>query len=132
MTFELQMLFASAVVLIVLLAVQGMLTPLTHGFAYGLGARDQVKDPSVLQGRLNRVVANTIEGMALFGTLIVTAHLAGVSSSLTQFGAGLFVAARIGYAVVYAAGIPVLRTAVWSVGTLGLFLIAWEIARIAF
>lgn len=124
MTFELQMLFWTAIVMIVTLAIQGALTPLTQGFGWALGSRDVPREISPLQGRMRRIVSNHVEGIAVFAALILVAHLAGVSNSLTQTGALLFVLARIAYVGVYMLGIPVLRTVVWSVGTVGLFLIA--------
>lgn len=127
MTFELTMLFWAAVTLFVLLAVQGSLTPLTQGLSWGLGARDEPRELSVLQGRMKRVVANHIEGMAVFAVLIMVAHLAGVSTGLTQAGAAMFLGSRILFAVVYAGGLPVVRSLVWSLGAMGLILIGYEI-----
>lgn len=129
MTIELQSLLGAAFILFALLSVQGTLAPLTHGFRWGLGPRDEARTPSVLQGRMNRIIANHMEGMAMFAPLVLVAHLAGVSTPMTQLGAELFVIARAAFAVVYAFGIPVLRSLVWGAGVAGLIMIAVEIAR---
>ena len=80
MSLELQSLFGVITLLLVLLLIQGGLTPIVHGFKWGLGPRDEPRDPTILQGRMNRIVANHLEGMALFVPLILIAHLAGIST----------------------------------------------------
>lgn len=132
MPVELQSLLGSALILFALLSVQGTLAPLTHGLGWGLGPRDEPRTPSVLQGRMNRIIANHLEGMAMFAPLILVAHLAGVSTPLTQLGAALFVVSRALFAVVYAFGIPVLRSLVWGASVAGLGMIGYEVLRAGF
>lgn len=78
---------------------------------------------------MNRIVANHLEDMALFAPLVLVADLADISTPLTQLGAGLFVVGRAAFSVIYALGVPVLRSVAWGVGVAGLLLIATEIAR---
>jgi uncharacterized MAPEG superfamily protein len=132
MLIELQALFGSVVILLVLLSIQGGLVPTIHGFKWGLGPRDVPRDPSVLQGRVNRIVANHMEGMAMFAPLVLIAHLISLSTPLTQWGAILFVAGRVAFSVVYFLGIPVLRSAMWGVATTGTLMIGFELLRIGF
>lgn len=132
MTIELQSLLGAAFILFALLSVQGTLAPATHGLRWGLGPRDEARTPSVLQGRMNRIVANHMEGMAMFAPLVIVAHLSGVSTPLTQSGAALFVVSRALFAIVYAFGIPVLRSLVWGASVAGLVMIAVETARVGF
>lgn len=127
MTFELTMLLWVALTLIGLLAIQGSLTPINQGFAWGLGARDEPREMTAFQGRMKRIVNNHVEGMVIFAVLVLIAHLAGISTTLTQIGAGLYLASRVLFALVYMSGLPVIRTVVWTVGTVGLFMIAFEI-----
>ena len=124
MTIELQALFWATTILFLLLAVQGALVPVTQGFGWGLGSRDQPRDMSVLQGRMKRTVANHIEGLVIFASLVLIAHLAGISSSITQTGAMVFVVARIAFAFLYVLGVPFLRSVVWGASVLGLLMIA--------
>ena len=56
----------------------------------------------------------------LFAALAVVAHVAGVQSPKVLLGAEVFFWSRLVYLVVYYAGIPVLRTAVWGVSIVGL------------
>ncbi len=132
MSIEFQALFGVTALLLALLCVQGGLVPATHGFKWGLGPRDEPRDPSVLQGRLSRIVANHLEGMAMFVPLILIAHLSDISTSLTQAGALVFLAGRAAFAVIYFIGIPVLRSASWTVAMVGLFMIGFELIKAGF
>ena len=129
MTFELQMLIAAAGILFVLLAFQGALVPVNQGFGWGLGSRDVAQEKSALQGRATRTIANHMESMALFVPLVLAAHLAGVSTPLTIWGAGVYVASRAIFAGVYLMGVPFLRSAVWGVSVVGLLMIAYPLTQ---
>ncbi len=59
----------------------------------------------------------------LFAALVLIAVVAGKTNSTTLLGAQLFFWARLVYAVVYLAGVPWVRTAVWFVSVIGLALI---------
>ncbi len=132
MSIELQSLFGVTAILLALLCVQGGLVPAIHGFKWGLGPRDKPRDPSVLQGRLNRIVANHLEGMAMFVPLILIAQLEGLSSPLTQWGSVIFVAGRAAFAIIYLLGVPVLRSASWGVALVGLMMIGFELVKSGF
>jgi uncharacterized MAPEG superfamily protein len=132
MTIELQALYVVAAILLVLLSVQGMLAPITHGLKWGLGPRDEPRTPSILQGRMNRIVANHLEGMAMFIPLILIADLADVSTPLTQWGAVIYAGGRAAFAVVYLVGVPVLRSATWGAAMVGLLAIGYELLRTGF
>ncbi len=132
MSIELQALFGGVVILLVLLSVQGGLVPAIHGFKWGLGPRDEPRDPSVLQGRVSRIVANHIEGMAMFAPLVLIAHLIGLSTPLTQWGALIFIAGRVAFSVVYFLGIPVLRSAMWGVATTGTLIVGFAVLMVGF
>ena len=129
MTIELQALFGVSAILLVLITIQGGLVPATHGIKWGLGPRDEPRDPSVMQGRLKRIVANHLEGMAMFAPLVLIAHVIGVSTPITVAGALIFVFARAAFAVIYIMGVPVLRSAAWGVGLLGIMMIGFELLR---
>jgi len=130
MTFELQMLVFAGLLQMVLITVQAMLLPVSQGFAYGLGSRDEPKPESVLQGRTRRALANHMEQLAIAVPLILVAHAAGISTALTVWGAGLYLGARIVYVVLYMMGVPVLRTIAFGVGAAGLIMIAIELVRV--
>lgn len=74
-------------------------------------------------GRAQRACRNLLESLPAFAAIVLVAHAAGVSNATTVMGAQLFFYARVAYAIVYIAGIPWLRTAVWTAGLVGLLMI---------
>ncbi|HWA46361.1 MAG TPA: MAPEG family protein [Hypericibacter adhaerens] len=87
------------------------------------GNRDGIAAPTGWAGRAKRAHLNMIENLPLFAGLVLVAHAAGISTSLTVLGAQLFFWGRLAYAVIYLAGIPWLRTLSWVVSVVGLVLI---------
>jgi len=129
MSFELQTTVWVTVILFVLLMFQGGLVPVVQGLKWGLGSRDGAPEKSALQGRVARTAANHIESMLLFLPLIMVAHLADVSSTLTVWGAGLYLAGRIAYVPLYLLGVSVLRSASWTMAITGIALVGYEVLR---
>ena len=78
-------------------------------------------------GRAARAHHNMLENLLLFAALVLVAVAAGRTNSTTLLGAQLFFWARLAYALVYLAGIPWLRTALWLVSVVGLALIFSQI-----
>ncbi len=91
--------------------------------AVAAGNRDNMPPPSPLSGRADRAAKNMLENMLLFAVLVLAAHIAGVLGPRVALGAQVFFWARLVYWFVYLAGIPYLRTVVWTVGTVGLAII---------
>ena len=91
------------------------------------GNRENIPDILGWGGRAARAHRNMVENLVLFAALVLTAHAAGISSTMTVLGAQLFVWGRVAYAVLYVAGIPWARTAAWAVSVLGMLLILAEL-----
>jgi uncharacterized MAPEG superfamily protein len=64
-----------------------------------------------------------LESLPLFIALVLIAHIAGKVDATAMLGAKLFLWARLGYWLIYLAGIPWLRTLAWVVSVIGLILI---------
>lgn len=96
----------------------------TYGLGpnYLLGSRDEKRQPTVLAGRLERALKNMLETYPAFIALVVALAVAGKTGGIAATGAWIWLAARIVYVPVYAAGIPVVRTALWLISALGLVL----------
>ena len=124
MAFELTALLGVVGILFLLLVFQGALVPINQGFGWGLGSRDAQQEPSVMQGRAKRTVVNHMEGLALFLPLIIVAQLADISTPMTVWGAGLFLAGRAAFALLYLGGVAVLRSVAWAVSVTGLIMFA--------
>jgi uncharacterized MAPEG superfamily protein len=74
-------------------------------------------------GRAQRAHRNMLENIALFAALVLVAQATGKANAMTALGAELFFWGRVGYAVVYLAGIPWIRTGMWTISIVGLVLI---------
>lgn len=130
MSFELQSVVYTALILMAVLMFQGGLVPRLQGFKWGLSSRDEPKEYSALQHRVSRTVANHLEGMAIYVPLILVAHLADVSTSLTTLGATLFVVGRALFAGFYIFGVPVARSGAWAISIAGIVLILIEVIKV--
>jgi uncharacterized MAPEG superfamily protein len=104
-----------------LVAVSG--ATLQVGLPALAGNREGIAPCTGWAGRAARAHHNMLENLVLFAALVLAAVLAGRTNSTTLLGAQLFFWARLGYAVIYVAGIPWLRTALWVVSVVGLALI---------
>jgi uncharacterized MAPEG superfamily protein len=113
---------------LVLALVQIMLTAQFRnqetGLTYNMSARDgQAPPPRPVTARLQRAQANLFETLPLFIAAVLIAHLAQVAGSLTLWGCWLYLLARVLYLPLYAFGVPVLRSLVWSISLLGLVMV---------
>ncbi|WP_435257928.1 MAPEG family protein [Thioclava sp. FR2] len=71
---------------------------------------------STMTGRLQRAMNNHFEGLILFTLAVVVVTLGEQSTSVTQWAAWVFLAARILYVPAYALGLAPWRSAIWGVG----------------
>jgi uncharacterized MAPEG superfamily protein len=104
-----------------LVAVQGAMMQV--GLPMLAGNRGQMPEITGWAGRAVRAHRNMLESLVLFAALVLVAVVAGKTNAMTLLGAQLFFWARVVYAGVYIAGVPWLRTGVWSVAVVGLILI---------
>lgn len=86
------------------------------------GNREAMPEATALAGRADRAAKNMLENLVLY--LAVAFAVAGRDPARVQLGAEIFVAARAVYWLIYLAGIPKLRTLVWTVGVVGLAIMA--------
>lgn len=128
MAFELQMVAAATFILFVLLMGQGALVPINQGLGWGLGSRDEAKERTGLQARYSRTIANHIEGMSLFVPLALVVVLADLSSTLTVWGAGIYLLGRLAFAPLYLLGVPYLRSLAWGVSITGVLMIGYSVS----
>ena len=77
--------------------------------------------------RLMKSHENAVENLVVFGLLVLVAHAAGVSSPAIGTAAMVYFWARLAHAVVYALGIPWLRTLAFMAGFIAQMVIAWQI-----
>lgn len=78
-------------------------------------------------GRMQRAHRNMIENLVLFAALVLIVVVAGKGNALTLMGAQVFFWARLVYVLVYGAGVPWLRTGVWTVSVVGMGMMASQL-----
>lgn len=129
MTPELTILGWTLVLAVVQVLLPGMLRTRETGVDYNASARDAPSPVpvGVVTARLIRAQHNLFETLPLFAAAVLIAHVAGRNGDLTYWGAVLYLAARVAYVPLYAAGIPVIRSLVWAVGLVGLSMILFAI-----
>ncbi|MDW6022077.1 MAPEG family protein [Mesorhizobium sp. BAC0120] len=98
------------------------------GPKYLFSSRDEERRPNVLAGRLYRALKNLLETYPAFIALALALVVTGKAGGSAATGAWLWLAARVVYVLLYAAGVPVLRTLAWIVSFVGLLMM---LARLA-
>ena len=126
MSFELGMLLAAALLGLVHMSAASFAFKAQVGNRYTVGARDEGLQPAGVAGRLARAQANFMETFPIFATCILVVELTGTQGNLSWWGAALYLAGRIVFLPLYAAGLPWLRTFSWNLATLGLVLVGLQ------
>jgi len=119
MTTELTMLALSVALLFVLVLIQATAGVLAQGLMPMAGPRDNLGPPSTWQARTKRCVDNHREGLIMFAPLVLMAAHLGISNTLTVWGVQLFFYSRLAHAIVYLAGLPLIRPLFWGIGIVG-------------
>jgi uncharacterized MAPEG superfamily protein len=97
----------------------------THGVMRAIGnpGPDYPADPPWVD-RARRAHLNAIENLAVFAPLVLVAAIVQVSTGATILAAQIYVVARMAHYVIYAAGVPVVRTLAFFVGACATLVIA--------
>ena len=66
--------------------------------------------------RARHAHANAVENLAVFAPLVVILALTGASTPATIWASKIYLGARLVHYIVYAAGIPIVRTLAFAVG----------------
>jgi uncharacterized MAPEG superfamily protein len=123
MSLEMKLLVWSAALAFVQVVIAVLGAQMQVGLPTLAGNRENMPVITGWAGRADRAHRNMTHGLLLFAILVLVAQIAGKLDATTALGAQLFFWARLAYAVVYIAGIPWLRTAVWAVSVVGLVMI---------
>ena len=125
---ELTVLIWSVLLLLGHIVVQTLSLIRDCGPAYAVGERDGSRIPGPVTARLTRGLANYVETYVAFVALALALMVTARTGGLGATGALIWFWARLVYVPVYAAGIPVARTAIWSVSVVGLVLMLVRLA----
>ncbi len=128
MPIELKILALGALLLFFHIFTATRFTTAQYGRKWNVGARDEaLPAPSPVTGRAMRAQANFQETfpiaiVALFGVV-----LANRTSVWTALGGWIWLGARAAYLPLYVAGVPVIRTLVYSISLVGLAMVMWPL-----
>ena len=126
MSMELWAVAFTSLLLLCLTITQQLVNDVKKGVKWALSNRDdQTHDATAL--RIGRAVANHRENAMVFAPLALAVVLADVTSTVTWWGAVLFMVARAGHAVTYGLGITGLRSGFWMLGVAGCVLTGWPL-----
>jgi uncharacterized MAPEG superfamily protein len=121
---ELRLLTLSVVLGIVQIIAASHAASLQRGYRWTASPRDEKLEPlRGVAGRLNRALRNFVETFPLFAAVVLAAYVTDTHNALTEWGARLYFWGRVAYVLLYAAGIPLIRSLVWNVATIGIVLI---------
>jgi uncharacterized MAPEG superfamily protein len=127
MSTELTMLAWGCVLALVHIFIAVRFKTRQYGVKWNMGARDEeLPPPQPLVGRLARAQANFFETFPIAAAAILIVEAAERTDQWTAVGAIVWLAARVVYLPVYAAGIPKLRTIVFLISVAGIALILWR------
>lgn len=128
MPIELKMLAWSIALGLAHVLLGAALTTRQRGLKWNVGARDAVLPP--LEGaaaRMDRALRNFLETFPFFAAATLAVVALDRGDAGTAIGAQCYFWARLAYVPLYAAGVPYLRTIVWTVSLWGLLQVLWAL-----
>lgn len=93
-------------------------TVMVRGLVDAVGYPNDPKPLAPWAQRLKSAHYNGVENLVIFGAVVLTAHVAGITNETTVLAAKIYVWARVVHVVAYTAGIPWVRTLAFAVGWL--------------
>ena len=95
-----------------------------RNLAWLLSPRDEQRPlTGVAAPRLDRAFRNFMETFPLFAAALIAALMVGKEGTLTLWGSVLYVGGRALYVPLYAVGLPVARTLIWTVSLIGVVMV---------
>jgi uncharacterized MAPEG superfamily protein len=119
---EIRILGWSVILLLVHIVIQALSLIKDGGLGYVMSNRDGEVGISLVTDRLTRGLRNFVETYGAFIALVVALAASGRVGGLGATGAMVWFWARVVYIPVFAFGVPVARTGVWTVSIIGLVL----------
>jgi uncharacterized MAPEG superfamily protein len=128
MSIELKILAWGCVLALVHIFAAAQVRTRQYGTRWNMGARDeQMPAPIPLVGRLERAQANFFETFPIVIAAILAIEVAHLNNHMTDLGAMMWLGARALYLPLYAAGVPIVRTLVFTVSFAGIAMLLWRL-----
>jgi len=97
------------------------------GLADAVGYPENPKRQSPWAIRLMKAHANAVENLVIFAALVLVAHLAGVSNSVTAGACVVYFWARAVHLLAFTFAVPWVRTLAFAVGFFAQAVLAWQL-----
>ena len=128
MPVELKILALGALLLVIHIFTATRFKTAQYGRKWNVSARDEALPPAnVMSGRTMRAQANFQETFPIAIVALLGVVLANRTSEWTALGGWIWLGARVIYLPLYAAGVPVVRTIVWTISIVGLAMVIWPL-----
>ncbi len=125
---ELEMLLWSALLYVVQIMIPAMEADLRNGISWGLSNRDDSPAASVSwPGRAERAYQNMAENLLPFACIVLVVQTSGAGGEWSAIGAMVFLFSRIAHAILYLAGITVLRSLAYFGGLAGMGMMIYQV-----
>jgi uncharacterized MAPEG superfamily protein len=123
MTIEIVLLAASVVPGIFQIVLVSHLQSWQRGYRWTASSREQHVTPLVgIAGRAERALRNYLETFPFFAAAIFVVTETETHNWLTVLGANLYFWGRIAYVILYLADLPLARSLVWNIPTIGILM----------
>jgi uncharacterized MAPEG superfamily protein len=94
-----------------------------RGYKWAASSREQSVAPLTgIAGRVERALRNYFETFPFFAAATLLITVTNTHSWLTVWGAHFYFWGRVIYAILYAADLPLARSLVWNVPTIGILM----------
>lgn len=124
MSIEIDLLAASIVLGIVHIVIVSHLQSWQRGYRWTASSREGSAPPLTgAAGRAERALRNFLETFPFFAAAVLAAVLTRTHDWLTAWGAHLYFWGRIAYAILYVSNLPLARSLVWNIPSLGVLMI---------
>src|ERR1700754_3583673 len=110
MNTDLLALLGVGLIAFVLQFVPGLDLTKKAGLAWGVGNREDPPEPAPWSARASRAQKNLLENLPHFTIVVLVAQIAHQADDLTATASLVYLGARVVHAIVYVAGITVVRT----------------------
>jgi uncharacterized MAPEG superfamily protein len=123
MTTELTLLTASIILGILHIIIVSHLQSWQRGYWWTASSREQNVAPLTgVAGRAERALRNYLETFPFFVAAILVVTVTNTHNWLTVSGAHCYFWGRIAYAILYTADLPLARSLVWNIPTIGILM----------
>ena len=122
-SMELTMLMWASILYVVQILLAALAADMKNGIEWGLGNRENNPTLEGWGGRAQRAYVNMAESLLPFACLVLIAYSLDRTGEWSVLGAEIFLLSRLAYAVLYVAGIKVLRSLAYFGGLAGIILV---------